>query len=293
MAPELVSTLWTHTTSVSLGFFKRYLEFKPTTPEQLARLAESENLRKFFASNPEWWRSGEETLTWLKKNGARITYPGRDDYPGSFADLERPPLFVSYFGEPCWKMPERLSVVGSREPGHTSRRWLETELSPLMKRKFLIVSGGARGVDQCAHKIALRAGGATAVFLPAGLGRMYPSDLTDWIEPVLECGGAFVSELGPLEPMLKHYFLQRNRMIAALSKVTLIVEARRQSGTMITARLAEEIGRELAVVPGPPCDPRWAGNLELLCNGAKIARDYWDLLTILNLKHEHSVPVFP
>lgn len=283
MSPELLSTIWTLTTKIDLDFFVQCLRERVNDPLQVAELAGNSSLGNFLRDNPDWWSRGEMVLRWCRESGSRITFPGEADYPPGFTRLEDPPLFLSYFGTPCWHSSDLLSVVGSREPCERSLAWMERELQPLAKKGAVFVSGGARGVDQRAHAISLRTGRPTVAFLPAGLERIYPTNFMDWVKPICEAGGAVVSELAPWESMHKHYFVKRNRMIAALSRVTLIVEARRQSGTMITARCARDNDRVVGVLPGPPGDPRYAGNLELLASGAHMIRDYWDLLTLSNL----------
>jgi len=286
MSPELLSTLWTQSSVFTL---RDFFEFqKASSPHEVEEIAGDSKIGRFLRENPEWWEQGGRTLDWCAKQKARVTFPGEPDYPEPLYDLEYPPLFVSYFGSPCWATGRRLSVVGSREPSRNTLEWMDRELTPLIEKDVLLVSGGARGVDQKAHTLCVRARRPTAVFLPSGLGRMYPADFVRWLEPILDAGGAVLSELAPFEEMKKHYFLKRNRMIAAMSPVVLIAEARRQSGTMITARLAMEMDRLLAAVPGPVDDPRWAGNLELLSSGSNLIRDYWDLGVLMDLKSNSS-----
>jgi DNA processing protein len=281
--PHLLSTLWTKTGLLSLSEFVKLSRQPITDPSRLVQFVESESLRRWLIGHPQWWVSGEESLAWMRERGARHTFPLLDDYPRELLELDDPPLFLSYFGSPCWIGSRKLSVVGSRTPAQSSIRWSELHLSALLKKSYVLVSGGARGVDQTAHAVSLRAGLPTAAFLPSGLARIYPSSFESWIGPIIDAGGAVISELGPFEEMRKHYFVKRNRMIAAMSPVTLVVESRRQSGTMITAREAIRYNRTVAVVPGLPDEARWAGSLDLLISGAQGVRDAIDLEVLMGL----------
>lgn len=210
--------------------------------------------------------------------GVQFVVYGHELYPASCYLMADPPLCLSFLGAPAWLAERSLSVVGSREPSAESLRWMESELSQFCEtERALIVSGGARGVDQKAHGVALRKGCPTVVVLPSGLGELYPSSLQDWVRPVLDGGGCFVSEYDFGQKMHKHLFHHRNRLIAALGAVTLLVEAKRRSGTLITAHQAAQMGRAVCVVPGHPQDPHFAGCLDLLSEGAIMIRDAQDL----------------
>jgi len=211
----------------------------------------------------------------------KFIYPSHPSYPQKLLDLEDPPCYLAYEG--CLDVFQQLSlsVVGSREPTTLSLDWMELHLSDLVAKGIVTVSGGARGVDQKAHFISLRAQRPTVMVLPTGLGQIYPREMQDVVSHICDCGGIVISELGHMNPVRKHYFEKRNRIIAALSGVTLIVEAHRRSGTSMTARLAMDLNRTLAVVPGHPLNPHWGGSLELLSSGAFPARDALDIQSLL------------
>jgi DNA processing protein len=192
--------------------------------------------------------------------------------------MEDPPLTLSFLGHASWREEKNLSVVGSREPCFESTQWMEKEFSEFCeKSKTSIISGGARGIDQKAHAIALRHHLSTVVVLPSGLASMYPDSLREWVSPILDKGGCFLSEYSYEQKMHKHLFHHRNRLIAALGKATLLIEARRRSGTLITAHQALQLGRPVWVVPGHPLDVHFGGSLDLLTEGAALVRDAEDL----------------
>ena len=147
----------------------------------------------------------------------------------------------------------------------------------LTMNQVSIISGGARGVDQAAHLCALRAKQPTFVFLPSGLEKMYPAGLSDWQNEILNVGGAFISEYWPSEEIKKHYFIERNRLIASLSDFILVAQGELRSGTMLTAKWAIELGRELGAIPGHPKDSTFSGNLNLIRSGVLPIIDSQDL----------------
>ena len=219
-----------------------------------------------------------ETVTWCAANGARILYPGHEDYPFDTSRLGYAPPFLSCLGGTPWKNARCISIVGSREPSRNALTWMETYLPEFIREsRAVVVSGGARGIDQKAHALALRAGRPTVVFVPSGLGRMYPSEWSEWKNEVLGAGGSILSTYAPLQEIRRSHFEERNRLITVLGKLLFVVEARRRSGSLMTARMAREIDRTLCVLPAFPGDPRAAGTVDLLFEGALPIRDAHDL----------------
>lgn len=223
----------------------------------------------------------------LHKN-RRLLVLGDPEYPESFEYLDEPPLLLRLEGSCAWKLRKGLSIVGSREPREHSVRWMNSEIKGfLQKENCFIASGGARGVDQRAHLIALQMGAPTIIFLPSGLDCKYPSNLASFQEMVLDFGGAFVSEYASDKPMRKHYFIQRNRLISGISLATLIVEAKIKSGTMLTARECIEQHLPLWVVPGHPMDSGMTGNNQLLLDGATPVLAAQDLIELFSAECMH------
>ncbi|MNT07690.1 hypothetical protein D3C72_1424050 [compost metagenome] len=219
----------------------------------------------------------EDTLL-LRLKGVQFVCYGEELYPKSCYFMQEPPLTLSYLGSAAWLTQRSLAVVGSREPVSASLTWMEKELLAFCSQEqACIVSGGARGVDQKAHGIAVRLGCPTIVVVPSGLGALYPASLQEWIRPILEAGGAIVSEYDHSQKMHKYLFHHRNRLIAGFGAGTLLVEARRRSGTLITAHQTLQLGRSLGVVPGHPLDPNFGGSIDLLTEGAVLIRDSQDL----------------
>lgn len=222
-------------------------------------------------------KQSNETLK-LKLQGVHFVCYGEELYPSQCYLMTDPPLVFSYVGCPAWLSEKTISVVGSREPAAESIQWMEKEfVSFCEKENPCVVSGGARGIDQKSHAVALRTNTPTIVVLPAGLGNVYPETLVEWMPAVLAGSGCFISEYAHSQRMHKNLFHHRNRLIAALGRATLLIEAKRRSGTLITAQQALQIGRPVLVVPGHPQDPHFSGSLDLLTEGATLIRDAEDL----------------
>lgn len=211
-----------------------------------------------------------------------LIYLGHQDYPRQFVNLTEPAFLLRVLGKPIWKNNHGFAVVGSREPSSLSLQWMEEHLAPAIESLNLFtISGGARGVDQKLHSLSLRKESPTVAFLPSGLKKIYPDSLSFWTSMILEKGGALISEYEDNQEMLKHHFLARNRLIAGLGVATLVIEARKKSGTLITARQAMEQGKPVLVLPSHPLDSRARGGLDLICEGATPIRDAEDLCVFL------------
>lgn len=216
---------------------------------------------------------------YCNENRIQIWYPGHPSYPDLFLKLSRPPLFLSLKGQ----LPTDisfLSIVGSRNPSSRVLSWMNTYLPEIVKH-YGVISGAARGVDQMAHKMAIRGQKPTIAFLPSGLSAIYPSDFSKWQDAILENGGGLISEYHPFQQIRPAHFAERNRMIACLGLIVLICEAQLRSGSYMTARLAIENSKTLCVLPSFPSDISNAGGLNLLFQGAFPIRDDKDILVLL------------
>ncbi len=240
-------------------------------------LPEVANFREHYLASKERFFL-EKELSLLSQKGISMIYPGHSDFPEEFVRLAQPPLALTCWGSLNCLRSSRVGVVGSREPSHESKLWMEEELSEFLAvEKPVVVSGAARGVDQMAHSLALREGVPTVALIPSGFHEIYPSSFQEWVPAITEVGGCLISEYGLNVKMRKNHFVERNRLISALSNLLLLVEARKKSGTLITAKYAIEQHVPLGVLPGHPMNPRFSGSLELLAEGAALIRDALDL----------------
>jgi DNA processing protein len=225
------------------------------------------------------------------ENGGLLLYPGHAFYPTGFYQLEDLPYLLRVRGSPVWLSQRGIAVVGSREPSVSSRQWIEEQMSLFLRTQSVYtVSGGARGVDQAIHDLSLRLQVPTVVVLPSGLGHVYPSSLFPWLDMIVEQGGAIISEYDDSVSMKKHLFHQRNRLIPALSLVTLVIDAKIKSGTVMTAHQAMNQGRPLWVLPSHPLDLHAQGGLQLLFDGAQMIRDAQDLNLLYETEFQYTLP---
>jgi len=182
------------------------------------------------------------------------------DWPTGLDDLAAPPiaLIVKGHRENLAKIENSVAIVGTRNPTPYGARISGDFGAGLADRDWAVISGGAIGIDSYAHKGCLVAEGFTVAILGGGISKNYPSANQGLFEEISETG-LLISEVMPQVPALPHRFLVRNRLIAALSKATIVVEAAFRSGSLRTARDAAEIFRPVMAVPGPINSPTSEG----------------------------------
>ena len=217
---------------------------------------------------------------WVRHDAHHIVAYGEDDYPEMFAQISAPPLILYVNGNIDALHLPALAIVGSRNPTRGGLRNALEFSRHLAQQGFVIVSGLAQGIDAAAHRGALEAGTGTVAFLGHGIDRIYPA-VNRELARAIAAGGALVSEY-PLgaRPERRH-FPERNRLISGLCLGTLVIEAARQSGSLITARLAAEQGREVFALPGSIHNPLSRGCHALIRQGAKLVETAGDILAEL------------
>jgi DNA processing protein len=202
-------------------------------------------------------------------------------YPGSLQALPSRPIVLYVAGDPKVLNDPQLSIVGSRNPTPAGRDTAFDFAESLAARGLAITSGLAEGIDSAAHRGALAAQGITLAVLGHGIDSIYPRG-NQRLSEEIRFRGALISEFPLGTPPRRENFPQRNRIIAALSLGTLVVEAARRSGSLITARLAGDQNRELFAVPGSIHNPLSRGCHELIRQGAKLTETVADILSELN-----------
>ena len=217
---------------------------------------------------------------WLASPGRRLVNWGSPDYPALLVDLPDPPAVLYVDGDAAVLGLPQLAVVGSRNPTALGRDTATQFARHLAASGLAITSGLALGIDAAAHRGALEAGGSTVAVLGCGLDRIYPPE-HEGLARSIAAQGALVSELPVGTPPLKHHFPRRNRLIAGLSVGTLVVEAAVGSGSLITARLAAEQGREVFAIPGSIHNPMARGCHRLIRQGAKLVETADDVFAEL------------
>ncbi len=187
-------------------------------------------------------------LALVQKNGVDIVTFSDSNYPALLRHIHDPPPVLYVYGR-LHPDSVNIAIVGSRNATSYGRTVTERLSGDLAQRGFTVVSGMAKGIDSAAHTGALAAGGKTIAVLGCGLGTIYPAENRRLFHRIAK-NGAVISEFPWLTPPEAHNFPVRNRIISGLSLGTIIVEATHQSGSLITARLAAEQGREVFAVPG-------------------------------------------
>lgn len=235
---------------------------------------------------PDWWKLHSELIDKGLSKGFKFAAFHQPTYPSLLRHTSQPPTLFHYLGDPAWLHHPCLSVVGSRKPLMENLEWMEQHLDRLLhKLNICIVSGGARGIDQKAHQLAIWAGAPTIVVVPSGLTDMYPGSLDRWKDSVVDGGGCFLSQFSPIQPMYKANFHLRNRVIVGLSPLLFLIQAARRSGSYLSARFAIEEHRTLAVLPGSAHSEHMLGSLDLIFDGAQMVRDSYDLISLCEQLH--------
>lgn len=212
----------------------------------------------------------------IKKTDFSIVSYAEEHYPVLLRQIHDPPPYLMYTGSLQPSEPA-VSMVGSRNPTSYGVRACETLAHDLGKNGLTVVSGMARGIDSCAHWGAIRSGGRTVAVLGSGLNRIYPAENRQLYHEIAR-KGAVVSEFEIDEKPQAHNFPRRNRIIAGMSAGTCVVEAARKSGSLITARLSAEYGREVFSVPGSIFSKKSSGTHFLLKQGAKPVENVNDII---------------
>lgn len=218
------------------------------------------------------------TVAWLEGGAGRHVVPLDDPrYPPSLLQTPDPPLLLFVQGDPAFLSAPAVAVVGSRNPSAQGLDNAREFAAAFGRAGLLVVSGLALGIDGAAHEGALSAGAPTLAVVGTGLDRVYPAQHHDLAHRIA-ARGALVSEFVPGTPPLATNFPQRNRIIAGLALGTLVVEAALRSGSLITARLAAEYGREVFAVPGSIRAAQARGCHALIRDGAKLVELPADVL---------------
>lgn len=218
----------------------------------------------------------EAEMETAQRHGARFVAIGEPDYPPMLRRMDHPPPLLAVRGTPdVFAMPP-VAIVGARNASASGAKFARMLASGLGRAGYGVVSGLARGIDTAAHRGSLATG--TVAVLAGGLDRPYPPENIGLLDEIAAGHGAAVSEM-PFgwEPRAKD-FPRRNRIIAGLSLGLVVVEAAERSGSLISARLAGEMGRLVFAVPGSPLDPRAAGANRLLKDGATLVTGAQDVI---------------
>lgn len=225
----------------------------------------------------------EREVARVRAAGARYLFHDSPDYPALLGNLENPPPVLTVRGDAALLSRPSVAMVGARNASAAAVKLSRDFASALAARGYAVVSGLARGIDAAAHRGALAGmadGGGTVGVIASGIDVTYPPEHGDLQEQVAH-EGLLIAEMPPgTEPLARH-FPWRNRIIAGLATGTLVVEAAPRSGSLITARLAAEAGREVMAIPGSPLDSRSHGCNQLIRDGAILVQSPDDVVELL------------
>ena len=220
----------------------------------------------------------------------RVVRPGDDEWPADIDTISSPPKSLHYTGDITVLAQPRVAIVGSRHPTAYGERVARELSSALASAGACIVSGMAFGVDAIAHRAALECGGTTAAVLGAGIDTVYPRSHVALYDEIAQ-HGVVLSEFGIGIGTFNGCFPRRNRIIAGLCRLTIVVEAGAKSGSLITAGYAGDFGRNIAAVPGPIDSPQSAGTNQLLRDGAQVIASIDDALALADLSASASARI--
>lgn len=230
----------------------------------------------------------EDEIAAVRRMDARYLFHDSPDYPPLLREVEGSPPILTVRGDTALALRPCVAMVGARNASAAAVKLARDFAAALAEAGFVVVSGLARGIDGAAHRGAL--GGAmpaTIGVIAAGIDIAYPPEHRELQEQVA-LQGLLIAEQPPgTEPLARH-FPSRNRIIAGMALGTLVVEAAPRSGSLITARLAGEAGREVMAIPGSPLDPRSHGCNQLIRDGAVLVQSAEDVIELLGGFDGHS-----
>ena len=245
-------------------------------PDQIARLRADDG--------PELGRARE----WLVARGHHLLGWGDTDYPPLLRRAPNAPLALFVAGDPSLLWRPGIAIVGSRQPTPAGRDNAAAFARAFTRAGLMVSSGAAAGIDTAAHRATLDAGGTTIAVLGTGPDVAYPPDNAGLLDRITDTG-ALVSEHPPGTGPRKEHFPSRNRILAALTSGTVVVEAAIRSGALITARLAAEAGREVFALPGSIHNPMARGCHRLIRDGAILVESPDEVLDALSRQLENLV----
>lgn len=272
--------------------FLKCLEFCP--PDQIFATARETLLKLGLRTasidaikNPDW-KAVEQDLRWLEQQNNHILLYTDKDYPKQLKEIPDPPPILFARGDLDFVHFPQIAIVGSRNPSSVGVQIATDFASSLSQAGFTITSGLALGIDAASHRGDLAAQGNTIAVTGTGLDRVYPAAHKELATEIVN-HGVLISEFPPGTTAKANHFPRRNRIISGLCVGLLVVEAARQSGSLITARLALEQNREVFAIPGSIHNPLARGTNALIREGAKLVETTQDILDELEQFFQPSV----
>lgn len=252
--------------------------------KELRTVAGMSELRAKGFRDEELFPKVEAELNFIQKHNATVLWLWDDNYPGRLKNCTDAPVLLYYTGNADLNPPKAVAVVGTRKYSDYGQRATEQLVEELKDTGVTIISGLAHGIDTIAHKAALRNGLPTIGVVGHGLDKMYPAANKNLAKEMMLNGGV-LSEYPSGTPADRAHFPMRNRVVAGLSDITVVVESDIKGGALITARVADSYNRDVAAFPGRIYDAKSSGCNELIrTNIASMITCADDLLELMNWK---------
>lgn len=287
---ELLAVLRLQTTPKVGAIISKKLIKKIGSPSQIFQESTS-NLLKIEGigelvvqelQNNLYKEKAEKELDYILKNNISYTYFLDADYPENLKNCIDAPILIFHDGNLNWNSQKIISIVGTRKITNYGRDFCNELISNLTSYNPIIVSGYAYGVDICAHKAAIENNLQTIAVLAHGLDEMYPKVHKKYMRDVLDNGG-FITEFWHNEQPMRENFLKRNRIVAGISKATIIVESAKKGGSLVTADIANSYNRDVFALSGRVTDTYSKGCNNLIKNNqAHLLSSAEDIIQMLN-----------
>lgn len=233
----------------------------------------------------------EKEMEKVEKVGGKILFNGEEDFPKRLANIKEAPILIYVRGDLGDSERASVGMVGTRKISPYGRRAASKLAGDLAQSGVVLVSGLARGIDSVVHAEAVKNERATWALIGTGIGRCYPAENRELARAILDNGGAIISELPFDAPPLAHHFPRRNRLIAGLSDIVVVVEGEVKSGALITAKMALEQGLDVMAVPGPIDSPTSGGPNKLIKEGAGMALSANDIIDAIPSQKKFGLSV--
>lgn len=260
------------------------------SPEEFLKLGIFKNVVDFLVETRKKL-DPEQYLEHIYQSGIKVLTIFDDAYPELLKQIYDPPLVLYYKGEILPIDARSVAIVGTRKVTGYGKMVTEKFSADLADFKVTVVSGLARGVDSCAHQTVVKKGGRTLAVLGGGLNNIFPPENNNLAKQISEGFGAVLSEFPPDHPSLPGNFPARNRIISGLSLGVLVTEAAEDSGSLITAKLALEQGRDVFAVPGPITSEYSKGPAALIKQGARLVSEAKEILEELGIDQGQGLRV--
>jgi len=228
-------------------------------------------------------------LDLAEKNNINLIALNDSNYPWQLRNIYDPPIILYINGNESILNDLQIAIVGARDCTHSGIKAADYFAYNLAKSNIVVSSGLARGIDFYAHNACLKAQGQTIGVMGTSIDQIYPKNHNYLVSQILDSDGCIISELPFSTPPKAQNFPRRNRIISGLSKGVIVVEAKERSGSLVTARMALEQGREVFAIPGSIFNKESLGTNKLLQNGAKLVLAIEDVLEELELQNKNII----